>query len=206
MNSVGILAPSILLVVIGALFSSIVGSNVYGAIDPFQNKVDIVTDSKHKNDCDEYDAGANSADCSNVDETTADQISMIGKNNKFISNINVDQIQKCDETRSGNNNAECTNNSSNFLDSIAVIGKDNKINYGIDTKQVNDCGDTKNGDDNNSPCLNDLQNVINSLTVTGDNTPIEVHVSTGQSNNCDDKTSNDNTLICKNIHQNIETP
>ena len=53
---------------------------------------------------------------------------------------------------------------------------------------------------------NDLQNVINSLTVTGDNTPIDVHVSTGQSNDCDDKINNDNTLICKNIHQSIDTP
>ncbi|MGI0022979.1 MAG: hypothetical protein ACRD9Q_08980, partial [Nitrososphaeraceae archaeon] len=148
MNSVRILAPSILLVVIGALFSSIVGSNVYGVIDPFQNKVDIVTDSNHKNDCDEYDAGANKADCSNVDETVTDQISMVGKNNKFISNINVDQIQKCDETGSGDNNADCSNNSSNFLDSIDVIGNDNKINYDINTKQVNDCDDTKNGDNN----------------------------------------------------------
>jgi hypothetical protein len=52
------------LVVIGTLFSSIVSTNVFGAIDSFQNKVDIVTDSKHKNDCDEHDAGANNADCS----------------------------------------------------------------------------------------------------------------------------------------------
>ncbi len=62
MNSVGILAPSILLVVIGALFSSVVGSNVHGANDPFQNKVNIVTDSKHKNDRNEYDPGTNNAD------------------------------------------------------------------------------------------------------------------------------------------------
>jgi hypothetical protein len=88
MYSVGILSPYILLVVIGTLFSSIVSTNVYGAIDSFQNKVDIVTDSKHKNDCDEHDAGANNAYCSNVDETATDQISMIGKNNKFISNSN----------------------------------------------------------------------------------------------------------------------
>ena len=77
------------LVVIGTFSSSIVSTNVYGAIDSFQNKVDIVTDSKHKNDCDEHDAGANNADCSYVDETATDQISMIGKNNKFVSNINV---------------------------------------------------------------------------------------------------------------------
>ena len=88
MYSVGILAPSILLVVIGTLFSSIVSTNVYGAMDSFQNKVDIVTDSKDKNDCDEHDAGANNADYSNVYETATDQISMIGKNNKFISNSN----------------------------------------------------------------------------------------------------------------------
>jgi Na+/H+-translocating membrane pyrophosphatase len=88
MHSVRILARSILLVVIGTLFSSIESTNVYGAIDSFQKKVDIVTDSKHKNDCDEHDAGANNADCSNVDETATDQISMIGKNNKFISNSN----------------------------------------------------------------------------------------------------------------------
>ncbi|MGB7696722.1 MAG: hypothetical protein WBL46_05815 [Nitrososphaeraceae archaeon] len=62
MNSVGILAPSILLVVIGALFSSVVGSNIHGANDPFQNKVNIVTDSKHKNYCNEYDPGTNNAD------------------------------------------------------------------------------------------------------------------------------------------------
>jgi hypothetical protein len=36
MNSVGIFVPSILLVVIGALLSSVVGSNVHGANDPFQ--------------------------------------------------------------------------------------------------------------------------------------------------------------------------
>ncbi|MGC1263385.1 MAG: hypothetical protein WA932_05420, partial [Nitrososphaeraceae archaeon] len=59
---------------------------------------------------------------------------------------------------------------------------------------------------NNSLCLNYLQNVIKSLTVTGDNAPIDVHISTGQGNDCDDKINNDNTLICKNIHQNIETP
>jgi hypothetical protein len=131
------------LAVTGTLFSSIVSTNVYGAIDSFQNKVDIVTDSEHKNDCDEHDAWANNADCANVDETATDQISMIGKNNKFIANINVDQIQKCDETGSGDNSAECTNNSSNFLDSIGVIGNDNKINYDINTKQVNDCDDIK---------------------------------------------------------------
>ena len=73
-------------------------------------KVNIVTDSKHKNDFDEYDPGINNADWWNVDETAIHQISMIGKNNKFISNINVDQIQKCDETGSGDNRAECTNN------------------------------------------------------------------------------------------------
>lgn len=122
MYSVVILAPSLLLAVTGTLFSSIVSTNVYGAIDSFQNKVDIVTDSEHKNDCDEHDAWSNNADCQNVDETATDQISMIGKNNKFIANINVDQIQKCDETGSGDNSAECTNNSSNFLDSIGVIG------------------------------------------------------------------------------------
>lgn len=115
MNSFGILAPSILLVVIGALFSSVVGSNIHGANDPFQNKVNIVTDSKHKNDCHEYDSGTNNADWSNVDETATDQISIIGMNNKFISNMNVDQIQKFDETHSGDHNAECTNNSSNSL-------------------------------------------------------------------------------------------
>ena len=117
MNSVGILEPSMLLVVIGALFSSVVGSNKHGANDPFQNKVkvNIVTDSKHKNDCNEYDPGTNNADWSNVDETAPDQISMIGKNNNFILNMNVDQIQKFDETHSGDNNAECTNNSSNSL-------------------------------------------------------------------------------------------
>lgn len=36
MNSVGIFAPSVLLVVIGALLSGVVGSNVHGANDPFQ--------------------------------------------------------------------------------------------------------------------------------------------------------------------------
>lgn len=56
MYSVVILAPSLLLAVTGTLFSSIVSTNVYGAIDSFQNKVDIVTDSEHKNDCDEHDA------------------------------------------------------------------------------------------------------------------------------------------------------
>ena len=72
MYSVGILAPSLLLVVIGTLFSRIISTNVYGAIDSFQNKVDIVKNSKYKNDCDEPDAGANNADCSNVDETATD--------------------------------------------------------------------------------------------------------------------------------------
>lgn len=62
MNSVGILAPSILLVVIGASFSSVVGRNVHVANHPFQNKVNIGTDSKHKNDCNEYDPGTNNAD------------------------------------------------------------------------------------------------------------------------------------------------
>jgi hypothetical protein len=60
--------------------------------------------------------------------------------------------------------------------------------------------------DNKSLCLNDLKNVINSLTVTGDNTPIDVHISSGKNYYCDDKTNNDNALICKNIHKNIETP
>ena len=44
--------------------------------------------------------------------TATDQINMFGEKNKFISNINVDQIQKCDETNSSDNNAECINNSS----------------------------------------------------------------------------------------------
>ena len=170
MNSVGILAPAILLVVIGTLFNSILGSNVYGAIESIQNKADILTDSKHKNDCDEFNTGTNNAECSNVDATATDQISLIGKNNNFILNSNVKQIQKCDETGSGNNNAECTNNSNNFLDTVDVLGNNNKINYAIDTNQVNDCDDTRNGD-NNSVCLNDSQNVIKSLTVSGLDSP-----------------------------------
>lgn len=156
MNSVGILAPAILLVVIGMLFCCILGSNVYGAIQSIQNKVDILTDSKHKNDCDEFNTGTNNAECSNVDATTTDQISLIGKNNKFILNSNVNRIQKCDETGSGNNKAKCTNNSNNFLDRIDVLGNNNKIDYAIDTNQVNDCDDTRNRD-NNSVCLNDSQ-------------------------------------------------
>lgn len=130
------------------MFSSIGTSNTSGAIYPLQGKEDFVTHSNHKYDSDEHDAGASNADCSNVTETATDQINMFGEKNKFILNINVDQIQKCDETNSSDNNAECINNSSNFLDSIEVTGNDNKTSNVIDTKQVNDCDDTKNGDNN----------------------------------------------------------
>jgi len=94
MSSVGILATAILL--IGMLFNNIVSSNVYGVIESFQNKVDILTDSKHKNDCDEFSTGTNNDNCSNVDRTVTDQIILIDKNNKFILKSNVNQIQKCD--------------------------------------------------------------------------------------------------------------
>ena len=68
MNSVGIQATSLLLVVIGLLFNSIVSSNVYGAFDPLQNKVDIVTDPKYKNDCDDKTNGDNTLICKKIQQ------------------------------------------------------------------------------------------------------------------------------------------
>jgi hypothetical protein len=55
-----ILIP-IVLSIVGALFNSIMTSNVFAAIEPFKNKVKIQTDSTHNNDCNESDTGTNKA-------------------------------------------------------------------------------------------------------------------------------------------------
>src|ERR671913_122327 len=130
-----ILIPLALFLVVG-FFTSIVTGNGFAAADPFKNKVKIITDSKYKNDCDEYDTGTNNAFCSDIDTTTTDS-------------INID----------GNNNTICTNSSENFLDSIDVSGNNNNINYDVNTKQTNDCDDARNGN-NNVVCQNKLKNQV----------------------------------------------
>jgi hypothetical protein len=163
-----ILIP-IVLSIVGTLFNSIMTSNVFAAIEPFKNKVNIQTDSTHNNDWNESETGKNNAACVDIDQTTAQDISINGEKKKVNSDLKVDQLQKCDENDAGHNNAKCTNSSINFLDPIDVFfGDNNNINYDIDTKQINDCDDKRNGD-NNSECLNDLKNIITSLTLLGDN-------------------------------------
>jgi hypothetical protein len=140
MNSKVFLIPSVLLLVV-TLFSGMIAGKPVAAIDPFKNKINIITDSNHNNDCDEDDTGTNNAACVDIDQTSTKDISIKGDKNKVTSDIKVDQVQKCDENEAGNNNVECTNSSINFLDSIDVSGNNNNINYDINTKQINDCDD-----------------------------------------------------------------
>jgi hypothetical protein len=84
-------------------------SNVFAAIEPFKNKVNIQTDSTRNNDWNESDTGKNNPACVDIDQTTAQDISINGEKNKLTTDINVAHIQKCDENDAGDNNAEGTN-------------------------------------------------------------------------------------------------
>ena len=53
--------------IVGTLFNRIMTSNVFAAIEPFKNKVNIQTDSTHNNDCNESDTGTNNAACVDID-------------------------------------------------------------------------------------------------------------------------------------------
>src|SRR5918993_818854 len=138
-----ILIPLALFLVVG-YFTSIVTGNGFAAADPFKNKVKIITDSKYKNDCDEYDTGTNNAFCSDIDTTTTDSINIDGKNNKVTSDIHVNQIQKYDE-RNGNNNVVCENKLKTQVNTLSLNG-DNTIDVDINTKQSNDCDNKSNTD------------------------------------------------------------
>jgi hypothetical protein len=86
-----ILVP-IVLSIVGALFNSIMTSNVFAAIEPFKNKVNIQTDSTHNNDCNESDTGTNKAACITTDQTTTEGTGINGEKNKVTSDLKVDQL------------------------------------------------------------------------------------------------------------------
>lgn len=75
-----ILIP-IVLSIVGTLFNSTLTSNVFAAIEPFKNKVNIQTDSTHNNDCNENDTGTNKAACITTDQTTTEETSINGEKN-----------------------------------------------------------------------------------------------------------------------------
>ena len=64
-------------------------SNVFTAIEPFKNKVNIQTDSIHNNDWNDSDTGKNNAASVDIDQTTAQDIGINGEKNKLTTDINV---------------------------------------------------------------------------------------------------------------------
>ena len=182
------------------------------------NQYDATINVDALNDCDEFDAGVNNADCLNdadyvlgpVTQTNDPSVNPVSTNE--VDYVTDDfLLNGCDEAGNGDNNAFCHNTLSNAFDSIDQLNEIDSTSVGVNfvasntvdilqgSSLNNDCDEEGSGN-NGVDCDNDLDNFIGPVDQTNivTNTPnpnaihtnnIEVSQTGSQFNPCDESGS-----------------
>ncbi|HTH22794.1 MAG TPA: hypothetical protein VL854_11300, partial [Nitrososphaeraceae archaeon] len=142
------------------------------------NLYDVIVNIDGLNNCDEFDAGDNNADCIGdpdhivgpVTQTNNPNVNPVGTNEiDIVTDDNM--LNDCTESGNGNNNAVCHNIGSdtiteitqnNFVDATSIgvnFVESNTINTLQGFDETNDCDEAGDGA-NSANCVNDVENLI----------------------------------------------